>query len=46
MVHQKSLRAPKLDLQLTEATEGVKSGVYQVSCQAAKALGLNKRAVT
>jgi hypothetical protein len=46
MVYQKSIKASKLDIRLTEGVKGVKSGLYKSSYEAIKVLGLNRDTLT
>ena len=46
MVRRISSNAAKLDIRLAEAVQGVKSGKYKSSYEAAKVLGLNRDTVT
>ena len=45
MVRRKSANAAELDIRLAEAVQGVKSGKYKSSYEAAKVLGLNRDTV-
>jgi predicted transcriptional regulator len=46
MVRRKSITAQELDIQVTEAVLGIKSGKFKSAYQAAKVLGLTKTTVT